>query len=120
MNNHSTEEYAAAIQTINSTIANCEKAQLKFKAGTSQHSLLKNRLNALKIVKSLLINDESCQHQNDEIRQALPPILSIISKCEKAQQKYEEGSVQYRRYVPLLHTMKLSLSLIEEQLKHIG
>ena len=34
MNNHSTEEYAAAIQTINSTIANCEKAQLKFKAGS--------------------------------------------------------------------------------------
>lgn len=118
--NNSTEEYTAAIQTITSTIANCEKAQLKFKAGTSQHSLLKNRLKALIIAKSLLTDDDTCKYQDDEIRQALPPILSIISKCEKAQQKYEEGSVQYRRYVPLLHAMKLSLSLIEEQLKHTG
>ena len=94
--NNTTEEYTAAIQIITSTIANCEKAQLKFKAGTSQHSLLKNRIKALIIAKSLLTDDDTCKYQDDE------------------------GSVQYRRYVPLLHAMKLSLSLIEEQLKRTG
>ena len=86
--NNTTEEYTAAIQIITSTIANCEKAQLKFKAGTSQHSLLKNRIKALIIAKSLLTDDDTCKYQDDEIRQALPPILSIIKEVYNTEGMY--------------------------------
>jgi len=38
---------------------NCEKIQPKFHEGTSQHTLLKNRIKALYISKAL-ITDEIC------------------------------------------------------------
>lgn len=54
MGNYSKEELDAAIQLISSTIINCEKMQTKFLEGTSQHSLLKNRIRALQIAKALI------------------------------------------------------------------
>ncbi len=40
----------------------CEKAQLRFKAGTSQYTLLKNRINALRIASSLIAREiDDCQ-----------------------------------------------------------
>ncbi|MDF2801269.1 MAG: hypothetical protein K0S61_1172, partial [Anaerocolumna sp.] len=51
MENYSQTELDAALQLIFSTISKCEKMQLKFAEGTSQYSLLKNRIKALYISK---------------------------------------------------------------------
>jgi len=48
-------ELEKAISLLSSTIINCEKMQLKFLEGTSQHSLLRNRIKALYISKALLM-----------------------------------------------------------------
>lgn len=105
-----------ALKTITSTISRCEKAQLKFKPGCSQHSLLRNRLNALYISKALLTHQDISNIQDDELIKALSPITSIISKCEKAQQKYDVDNAQYKRYIHLLNAMNLCQSLISEEI----
>lgn len=117
MDNITTEELQTALSLILSTIKNCEKAQAKFKSGTSQHALLKNRLKALAISQALLSQDNVKHYDQQELEQALPPILSIIHKCEKAQQKYPQDHRQYKRYLPLIKAMKISETLIRHELK---
>jgi len=46
-------------RVVSSTISKCEKFQPKFAVGTSQHTLLKNRIKALYISKSLITGEIS-------------------------------------------------------------
>lgn len=54
MNDYTKEELKEALRAVSSIIGKCEKAQEKFKEGTSQHTLLKNRLKAMYIAKTLI------------------------------------------------------------------
>ena len=110
------EDIEKAISVISNTIANCEKAQMKFSEGTSQHSLLRNRIKALNISKSLLSGDKAIKHTNKDLREALPPIVSIISKTTKAQSKYDKGSAQFNRFEPLIQAMLISKEYIKKEL----
>lgn len=106
-----------AHEIVISYIQRCEKAQSKFNSGTSQHSLLKNRLNALYIAKTFLSNQNINQITDEKLEKALPPIASIISKCEKAQSKYSDGSAQYKRYINTIDAMTISKSLIDKEIE---
>lgn len=108
------KELSESKKTINKVIKNCEKMLIKFKPETSQHTLLVNRISALKLILCLM--DETCKLNitQKELDIALIPIESIIHKTTKAQSKYEIGSKQYKRYLSLLNAMKLSKALIEE------
>lgn len=93
----------------------------KFQLGTSQHTLLINRINALNISKCLIEKELSqtsltLQYSRKELEDALRPIESIIHKCKKAQSKYELSSNQYKRYSPLIESMEISKTLIEREL----
>jgi hypothetical protein len=46
-------ERVDALKIVTSVIARCERAQPKFAHGTSQHTLLKNRIQAMKIAQAL-------------------------------------------------------------------
>lgn len=105
------EELEKAISLLSSTIINCEKMKLKFSEGTSQHSLLKNRIKALNISKALLSGDKTT-YTSKELRAALPPIVSIINKTTKAQGKYEKGSSQFIRFEPIIQAMHISKAYI--------
>ena len=54
MTQYTGEELAEALRAVISIIHKCEKAQEKFPEGTSQHTLLKNRLKAMYIAKTLM------------------------------------------------------------------
>jgi hypothetical protein len=54
MNEPTTNELIEALRAINSLLSKCEKVQVKFLPGTSQHTLLRNRINALRISSSLI------------------------------------------------------------------
>lgn len=54
MENYTQTELREALRAINSLISKCEKAQVKMIPGTSQHTLLRNRLHALRISASLI------------------------------------------------------------------
>ena len=110
------EELEKAISLLFSTISNCEKMQLKFSEGTSQHSLLRNRIKALYISKSLLSSDKTINYTSKELREALPPIVSIINKTTKAQGKYEKGSSQFKRFQHIIQAILISKTFIESQI----
>lgn len=47
-------ELSEALRSINSTIGKCEKAFVKLRTGTSQHTLMRRRLDAFYIAVSLI------------------------------------------------------------------
>lgn len=98
------------------TIENCAKMQGKFAQGTSQHSLLKNRIRALEISKCLLAGEGVDAWTREDLERAAAPIASIIHKTTKARSKYEAGSVTYKRFTPTIDAMTLCQELLEEKL----
>ncbi|WP_373264701.1 hypothetical protein [Hungatella hathewayi] len=140
----SKEELTETLFVIASIVGRCENAQTKFREGTSQHTLLKNRIRALYLSKELVetellrmgerLSAVSCEVTGkcealdnceilgegslmEELKSTVPPIVSIISKCEKAQSKYEKGTAQFRRYEKIIHAMKVSKTLLEDRLE---
>lgn len=113
MDMNTREEVLDALKVVTFTINNCEKIQPKFAEGTSQHSLLKNRIKAMYISKSLLLDESiSDKYTKEELIEALTPVSSIISKCEKAQLKFAEGTTHYNRFNNLIKAMYISKYLI--------
>jgi hypothetical protein len=50
------------------------------------------------------------------LEEALRPVSSIISKCEKAQLKFAEGSSHHTRLKNILQAMNISKSFIEDEM----
>lgn len=110
------QERADALKVVTSVIVRCERVQPKFVLGISQHTLLKNRIQAMKITEALLDGCGAAQYSIQELSAALEPLASVIRKCEKARSKYEPGSGQYARYGGTIRAMELSRILIENEL----
>ncbi len=121
MDKYTEEELEQALQIVSSVIRRCEKAQPKFAEGTSQHTLLKNRIKALYISKSL-ITDENVMdaYTKEELIEALRPVSSIISKCEKAQLKFAQGTPYHTRFENMIKAMYISKSLITDEISERG
>lgn len=118
MESFTEEELKEALQVITSTIGSCEKAQKKFAESTAPHTLLKNRLKALYISKSLLAREDvMAGYTKEELADALAPISSIISKCEKARQKLKAGTAHHTRLEKIIKAMKISASLIADEIR---
>lgn len=121
MDKYAKEELIEALQVVSSTISKCEKIQPKFVEGTSQHTLLKNRIKAMYISKSL-ITDENImdKYTKEELIEALRPVSSVISKCEKAQLKFEEDTPYHKRFKNIIKAMYISKSLITDEISKRG
>ena len=116
MGNYTKEDLEAALQVVSSAIRRCETAQRKFVAGTPQHTLLKNRIKALYISQSLIAEEHvQTNYTQEELKGALPPISSIISKCEKAQLKFAEGNLNYARFKKMIEAMYIVKSMIIDE-----
>jgi hypothetical protein len=95
--------------------------QLKFAEGTSQHTLLKNRIKAMYISKSLITDDNAMdKYTKEELIEALRPVSSIISKCEKAQLKFAKGTSHHTRFKNIIQAMYISKSLITDEISRRG
>jgi hypothetical protein len=111
------EDLGEALEVVSSTIIKCEKIQPKFVEGTSQHSLLKNRIKALYISKSLISSEKiTDKYTKEELIEAINPISSIINKCEKGQLKFAEGTTHYKRFEKIIKAMEISKSLITAEI----
>ncbi|APQ97840.1 hypothetical protein [Clostridium botulinum] len=121
MDKYTEEELIEALRVISSTISKCEKIQPKFAEGTSQHTLLKNRIKAMYISKSLITYENVMdKYTKEELIEALRPVSSVISKCEKAQLKFEEGTSHYKRFKNIIKAMYISKSLIIDEISKRG
>jgi hypothetical protein len=117
MGKYTVEELDRALQIVASTISICEKTQLKFKEGTSQHTLLKNRIKAMYISKMLITEGNALSRfASEELLEALPPISSIINKCKKAQLKFTNGTTYHTRFKNLIEAMDISKALITDEI----
>jgi hypothetical protein len=148
MDKYKREELEETLQIVSSIIGRCEKTQPKFAEGTSQHTLLKNRIKAMYISKSLIneniadtneniadINeniadtneniagtneDITAKYTKEELMEALRPVSSVISKCEKAQLKFAEGTPYHIRFENMIKAMYISKSLITDEISKRG
>lgn len=117
MSKYIKEELEEALKVVSSTINKCEKIHPKFTEGTSQHTLLKNRIKALNISEALIINENIMdKYTKEELMEALRPISSIISKSEKAQLKFVEGTSHYTRLKNIIKAMYISKTLITDEI----
>ena len=92
-----------------------EKFLPKFPEGTSQHSLLKNRIRALQTARELILGEG--RPSREELEFALPRIESMIHKMSKARDKYEPGSRNYKRFNPMVQAMKQVRTAIMQALE---
>jgi molybdopterin-binding protein len=121
MDKYTREELIEAQRVVCSTISNCEKAQLKFSEGTSHYTLLKNRIKAMYISKSLITDEDIMnKYTKEELIEALRPVSSIISKCEKAKLKFVEGTSHHTRFKNIIKAMYISKSLITDEINRRG
>lgn len=121
MDKYTREELEEALKIVSSSISRCEKIHPKFVEGTSQHTLLKNRIKALYISKSLILDENvMVEFTKGELIDALRPVSSIISKCEKAQLKFAEGTAHHTRFNKMIKAMDISKSLIVNEISNRG
>lgn len=59
------------------------------------------------------------EYTKEELNEALRAINSIISKCEKAQEKFPNGNNHHTLLKNRLKAMYISKELIEDQLKNM-
>lgn len=118
MGKHTGEEIEQALRIVSSTIERCEKVLPNFSEGTSQHTLLKNRIKALYISKALMKEeDKREEYTKEELTEALRPIISITNKCKKAQAKHMEGTSHFTRYSAMIKIMEFSKDLITAEIE---
>lgn len=115
------DELQNVLRLVESIIDNCERIQPKFVEGSSQHTLLKNRIKALRISEALISGDGSVENYSvEELGEAMRPIVSIISKCEKARMKAEADTANHARLENMIQAMTLSKALIEDEIGKRG
>lgn len=106
-----------ALEAIDNMIKKSREAQAKFKEGTSQHTLQKNRIKSLEIAYSLINGELGKEDVSGELTQAdlkksVAPIKSLISKSEKAKTKLKEESWQYQMLDRNIAALKIALPLV--------
>lgn len=115
------DEFSDALQVVSSTIRKCEKIQPKFAEGTSQDTLLKNRIKAMYISKALITRDgEIAQYSKEELFDALKPVASVLSKCETGQRKHKIETLHYKRFQKMIDAMNMAKSLISDEINQRG
>ena len=124
MNDRTNKEVDEALQAIASMINRTEKAKEKFAQGTSQHTLQKNRLKALHIalslVKGSVESDDADCYTEDDLKNALAPIASLISKSEKAREKLTQGTWQHTMLSNNLKALHMASPLLKKALNEIS
>lgn len=121
MRKYSRDEFSDALQVVSSTISKCEKIMPKFAEGTSQYTLLKNRIKAMYISRALITEDREIErYSKEELIDALKPVASVISKCKTGQRKHEMEAPQYKRFQKIIDAMNISKTLITDEISKRG
>lgn len=118
MSNFTHEQLNHTLKVIDTALKNCRKMQGKFKEGTSQASLLQNRIKALEISRVLAAGDKetAIAYTDEELKNALPPVISIRNKNMTARKKHDEGTTWYKRFTTQIDAMEVAEALIEEEI----
>lgn len=125
MDQYPKEELQEAIRAITSMINKSEKAQLKLKADTWQHTMTVQALKANYIAIALLNRELETNPAGDsfkstytkeELDHALEAVTTIMSRVEKIQPQFHEGTPQHTLAVRRIKALNISLALIKREL----
>lgn len=123
MMNEMDHDLTPAIEAIASALRRSELAIAKFFPGTSQHSLLNHRITALKIALMLLSGEAEDRTPadigGDDLRNAVPPLTSLLRKSEKARTKLAQGTWQGAMLDRQIAAIRTALPLLTKMLDQI-
>ncbi len=115
-------EQDESLRSIADMIARSENAQVKFTPGTSQHTLQRNRIHALRVAAALIRREAAggsgamAYTKNDQ-EKARAPLTSLISKSEKARQKIAPGTWQHNMLIGNLAALHWAEALLSKALE---
>ena len=111
------EENSPLIEVLEELIRRSLEAQKKFLPGSNHHSLLKNRIYALHIAKTLIQNEmgERQTLYKEELDLAHDPLNSLLSKSEKTIQKLSAGTWQHTLLEKNIEALSIAVSLLDRE-----
>lgn len=118
MDTFTEKELHDALRSITSLISKSEKAQQKIAPETWQYKMLRDNLKALRYAAALITGDTNKKDKftQDELYEALHAISLIISKVEKAQAKFLQGTSHHTLQLNRLNALRISESLINKEM----
>jgi len=124
MDNFTNEDLEEALLATASMISKTGAVKERFAPGTSQHTLQKNRLEAVNIAsalisKELAVNDV-LDYTREDLGKALAPIASLAGKSEKAQNKLAPGTWQHTMLSNNLKALHIAATLLTKALREIA
>ncbi len=117
------KERDEALESMADMISRSEKAQAKFAPGTSQHTLQKNRIHALRVAAALVGREAEggealASDPKEDLEKACAPLASLISKSEKARQKLAPETWQHNMLTNNLNALRRAEALLSKALAH--
>ena len=105
-----TSELEEALRPLASLISKSEKAQRKLAAGTWQHAMLRDNLQALRLASALMQagNDPPQRFARADMQAALRALAAMIGKTEKAQTQFPPGTSQHTLLRNRLRALRLA------------
>ena len=116
MSNTDSKDMDKASEAIADMIGRSKTAQAAFQEGTSQYTLQKNRIQALEIARAFIEREagrsDLVPFEKSELKTAVAPIRSLISKSEKAKGKLKPDTWQYKMLESNIAALTIALPLI--------
>ncbi len=114
----------AAIAAIATAIRRSQQAIVRFAPGTSHHSLLIHRIRALQtasVLLSMQTGERPVSNVPDEdMRNAVAPLTSLLHKSEKARMKLSAGSWQAVMLDEQTAALRTALAVMTDALEQIN
>ena len=109
------DEIREALRPIASLIGKSEKAQGKLAPETWQHAMLRDNLLALRISSALMDPEKAGADRfaPDDFKQALPALVSMIGRTEKAHEKFAAGTSQHSLLRNRLKALRIAEALVQ-------
>ena len=94
-------------------IARSEGAVDRARAGSAQASLLRNRVAALRTARALLAAEAApAAFSREQLAAALPPVTSLLAKCQKGQAGHAPNSPTHTRLARMIGPLQLARDLL--------
>lgn len=113
MDSFTNQQIEDTLKIIESSVVNCKKVQPKLKAGSASFTLSQNRIKALSISKSLLLN-QTHTYSQAELETAVVQITSIKNKSITGLRNAKQGSSTYTRFSRLIAAMEIILAYLNQ------
>lgn len=111
-------ELQEALPPLVSLIGKCEKALGRLAAGRWQHAMLNDNLKALRAALALINNEtgKAADLTQEDLREMLRALSSMIGKTEKAQAGFSAGTSQHTLLQNRLKALCIAETLLKREL----